>query len=133
MAALIAWRRWSLGTSARHPHLPHQPSDFPCTLKRKRPKANSGIKDLSPALNKHLQKVYLRLIRKKLGMATSVTTLKDFLPVEELQVLKPHNANILLNPPQSAAPDDTCSSLTLQFFTVLSFLSTFLKLLVYHS
>lgn len=89
------------------------PSDFPCTLARKRPKANSDIKDLSPALNKHLQKVYLRLIRKKLGMATSVTTLKCFLPVEELQVLKTHNANILLNPPQSAAPDDACSSLLL--------------------
>lgn len=54
------------------------------------PKANIDTKDLSPALNKHLQKVYLRLIWKKLGTATNVTTLKYFLPVEELRILNTH-------------------------------------------
>lgn len=42
MAALIAWRRWSLGTSARHKHSRHQLSDFPHTWQVRIPKQTSA-------------------------------------------------------------------------------------------
>ena len=97
------------------------------------PKANIDTKDLGPALNKHLHKVYLRLIWKKLGTATNVTTLKYFLPMEELRILNTHHANILLNPPQSSTPDDVCCFLLVYGSLVSFFSKYFLKLLVYHS
>lgn len=100
------WPPWSPGDAGPWAHLhdtstsPVNPVIFHVLLQGNVPKANIGTKDLSPALNKHFQKVYLRLIWKRLGIATNVTTLKHFLPVEELRILNTHHANILLNPPR---------------------------------
>lgn len=44
MAALIAWRRWSLGTSTQNQNFPHQLSDFPRTLQGRDPKQISTLK-----------------------------------------------------------------------------------------
>ena len=108
------WRPWSPGDAGPWAHLhdtstsPVNPVIFHVRLQGNVPKANIGTKDLSPALNKHLQKVYSRLTWKRLGIATNVTTLKYFLPVEELRILNTHHANILLYLPQSSTPDDVC-------------------------
>lgn len=91
-----------LGHICETPAFPHQPSDFPRTFASKRPKANISIKDLSPALNKHLQRVYLRLIWKKLGTATKRHSPQVFPACGGVKNFKHPQCQILLNPPQSS-------------------------------
>lgn len=131
MAALIAWRRWSLGTSARHQHFPVNPVIFHVRLQGNVPKANNWHQRPQPSTEQALAESVLEVNMEEIRDCTNVTTLKYFLPVEELRILNTHHDNILLNPPQSSAPDDVCCFL-LVYRNLVSFFSKyfFSKLLV---
>lgn len=88
MAALMAWRCWSLGTSAQHQHFPHQFSDFPCTLQGNVPKQTHQHQRPQPSPEQALAESVLKVNMEEIRVATSVTTLKYFLPVEELKYFK---------------------------------------------
>ena len=69
MAALIAWRRWSLGTSAQQQHFPRQLSDFPCALQGNVPKQTQQHQRAQPSPEQALAESVLEVNMEEIRVA----------------------------------------------------------------
>lgn len=134
MAALIAWRRWSLGTSARHQHFPRQPSDFPCTFARKRPESKYRHQRPQPSTEQALSESVLEVNMEEIRDCHQRHYPQAFPACGGTENFKHPPCQYTPKSTQSSTPDDVCCFL-LVYRNLVSFFSKYFfpKLLVYHS